>query len=74
MPKARALEGGALGYPPQIIFKFEGSKTLFSALIMRYISEESTSNKCEKAGVFIAYKNRSRLNDHDDSTISVARI
>ena len=28
---------------------------LFSALAMRYVSEKSTSNKCEKAGVFSAY-------------------
>ena len=28
---------------------------LFSALVMRYVSEKSTSNKCEKAGVFSAY-------------------
>ena len=28
---------------------------LFSALVMRYVSEKSTSNKCEKAVVFSAY-------------------
>jgi len=28
---------------------------LFSALVLRYVSEKSTSNKCEKAGVFSAY-------------------
>ena len=38
------------------IFKFGGYETLFSALVMRYVSEESTSNKCEKAGIFSAYK------------------
>ena len=31
------------------------SETLFSALVLRYVSEKSTSNKCEKAGVFSAY-------------------
>ena len=35
------------------IFKFGGSETLFSVLVMRYVSEKSTLNKCEKAGVFI---------------------
>ena len=29
---------------PQKIFKFGGSETLFSALVMRYVSEESTLN------------------------------
>ena len=42
--------------PQKIFFKFGSSKTLLSALVMRYISEKSTSNKCEKAGVFSAYK------------------
>ena len=28
---------------------------LFSALVMRYVSEKSSSNKCEKAGVINAY-------------------
>ena len=40
----------------QTIFKFGGSETLFSALVMRYrlsVSEKSTSNKCEKAGIFM---------------------
>ena len=36
--------------------KFGGSEMLFSALVMRYVSEKSTSSKCEKAGVFSAYK------------------
>jgi len=53
--KGTPLVGGSGGILPQKIFKFEGSKTLFSALDMRYVSEKSTSNKCEKAGVFSAY-------------------
>ena len=32
------------------------SRERFSALVMRYVSEKSTSNKCEKAGVFSADK------------------
>ena len=28
--------------------KLGGSETLFSALVMRYVSEKSTSNECEK--------------------------
>jgi len=47
--------GGSAGLLPQKIFKFGGSETLFSALVMRYVSEKSTPNKCEKAGVFSAY-------------------
>ena len=31
-------------------------RNAFSALVMRCVSEESTSNKCEKAGIFSAYK------------------
>ena len=46
---------GAGGIVPQKLFKFGGSETLFSALVMRYVSEKSTSSKCEKAGVFSAY-------------------
>ena len=38
--KARALQGVL----PQKIFKFEGSETLFSALVLRDVSEKSTSN------------------------------
>ena len=56
LPKARALYvGGSGGILPQKIFKFGGYETLFSALVMRYVSEKSTSNKREKAGVFSAY-------------------
>jgi len=47
--------GGCGGILPQKILKFGGSETLFPALVMRYVSEKSTSNKCEKAGVFSAY-------------------
>ena len=52
---SRALVGGSGGLLPHKIFKFGGSKTLFSALVMSYVSEKSTPNKCEKAGVFSAY-------------------
>ena len=45
--------GGSVAYK---IFKFGGSETLFSALVMRYVSEKSTWNKCEKTGVFSTYK------------------
>ena len=44
MPKARALKGGSGGILPQKIFKFGGSEMLFSALVMRYVPEKSTSN------------------------------
>ena len=36
------------GILPQKIFKFGGYEMLFSALVMRYVSEKSTSNKCRK--------------------------
>ena len=36
------------GILPQKIFKFGGYEMLFSALVMRYVSEKSTSNKCGK--------------------------
>ena len=39
-----SLVGGSAGNLPQEIFKFGGSRTLFSALVMRYGSEKSTSN------------------------------
>jgi len=39
----RSLLGGPGGILPQIIFKFGGFETLFSALVMRYVSEKSTS-------------------------------
>ena len=57
VPKTRALWGGVGGGGwCWRIFKFGCSETLFSALFMRCVSEKSTSNKCEKAGVFSAYK------------------
>ena len=51
-----SLVGGCGGILPQKIFKFGGSEMLFLALVMRYVSEKSTSSKCEKVGVFTAYK------------------
>ena len=36
--------GGVLGIRPQKIFKFGSSEMLFSALVMKYVSEKSTSN------------------------------
>ena len=36
------------GILPQKIFKFGGYEMLFSALVMRYVSEKSTSHKCGK--------------------------
>ena len=39
----RSLVGGSGGILHQKIFKFEGSEPLFSALVMRYVSEKSTS-------------------------------
>ena len=50
------LVGGSGGILPQKMFKFGGYETLFSALIMRCVSEKLTLNKCERAGVFSAYK------------------
>ena len=47
--------GGSGGLLSQKIVKFGGSETLFSALVVRYVSEKSTSNNGEKAGVFSAY-------------------
>ena len=35
---------GSGGILPQKLFKFGGSEMLFSALVMRYVSEKSTSN------------------------------
>ena len=40
----KSLLRGPGGILPQIIFKFGGFETLFSALVMRYVSEKSTSN------------------------------
>jgi len=57
VPKAReSLVRETGGILPQKIFKFGGAATLFSALFTRYVSEKSTSNECEKAGVFSGYK------------------
>ena len=39
-----SLEGGSGGILPHKIFKFGGSEMLFSALVMRHVSEKSTSN------------------------------
>ena len=38
------LVRGYGGIVPQKIFKFGGSETFFSVLVMRYVSEKSTSN------------------------------
>ena len=38
------LAGGAGGILPKKIFKFGDSETLFSAFVMKYVSEKSTSN------------------------------
>ena len=43
-----SLVGTSTGILPQKIFKFGGYEMLFSALVMRYVSEKSTSNKCGK--------------------------
>ena len=43
-----SLVGTSAGILPQKIFKFGGYEMLFSALVMRYVSEKSTSNKCGK--------------------------
>ena len=47
---------GVGGVPSPENFQIGDDETLFSALVMRYVSEKATSNKCEKAGVFSAYK------------------
>ena len=39
--EGRSLVGG---YPPLNKFQFGGSETLVSALVMRYVSDKSTSN------------------------------
>ena len=44
-----SLVGGCGGVLLQKIFKFGGSEMLFSALVMRYVSEKSTWSKCESA-------------------------
>ena len=38
------LVGGSVGILPEKIFKFGGSETLFSALVMKYVSKKSTLN------------------------------
>ena len=48
-----SVEGASLMGNLRKIFKFGGSETLFSVLVMRYVSKKLTSDKCEKAGVFI---------------------
>ena len=50
-----SLLGGSGGILLQENFKFGGFEMLFSSLIMKYVSEISTSNKCEKASVFSPY-------------------
>ena len=42
--EGRSLVGGSGGILPLKVFKFGGSETLFSALVMRYVSEKLTSN------------------------------
>ena len=56
VPKTPSLVGWSGGFLPQKMFKFGGSETLLSVLVMRDVSEKSTSNKREKAGIFSAYK------------------
>ena len=51
-----SLVGGSGDILPQEMFKFGGYETLFSALIVKCVSEKSTSNNCEGAVVFSAYK------------------
>ena len=46
------LVGGSGGILPQKMFKFGGYETLFSALIMRCVSEKLTLNKCERGRGF----------------------
>ena len=53
--KGLSLLKGSGSILPQENFKFGGSKMLFSALVMRYVSQKLTSNKCEKVSVFSAY-------------------
>ena len=50
-----SLVRGSKGILPRKFFKSGGSKTLFSALVIRYVSEKSTSYKRENSGVFSAY-------------------
>ena len=46
--EGNSLVGGSGGILPQKIFQFEGSETLFLALVTRYVSEKSTSNINDK--------------------------
>ena len=46
---------GVWGYAPPENFQIWRLRNAISALVMEYVSEKSTSNKCEKAGVFSAY-------------------
>lgn len=51
-----SLTGGSGGIFPQKRLKFGGYEMVFSTLFIRYVSKKLTSNNCEKAGVFSAYK------------------
>ena len=42
--ESTSLEGGSGGILPYKIFNFGGSEMLFSALVMRHVSEKSTLN------------------------------
>ena len=46
--KGTSFVGTSAGILRQKIFKFGGYEMLFSALVMGYVSEKSTSNKCGK--------------------------
>ena len=45
--KGTSLVEGSGDILPQEMFRFGGYETLFSALIMKCVSEKSTSNNCE---------------------------
>jgi len=47
--------GSGRGTPPEK-FQIWRLRNAIFPLVMRYVSEKSTSSKCEKAGVFSAYK------------------
>ena len=59
-----SLVRGSRGILPQKIFKFGGSETLFSALVMRYVSEKSTSNdeNCKQLQITIIEITESKEN------------
>ena len=42
--KGTSFVGGSVGILPRKIFKFGGSETLFSALVMKYVSKKLTLN------------------------------